>query len=207
MPARTLGIGPGRAARGDGRLPAAHAPAGPRSRTRSAARLLRLADGDQRPQLHPRLRCDLGRLDEADTRRSYEDLPADREEAAKAGFGEYRTHLNFMDLVDGPSASATMPTGGSARGSRTPSIRTGSSRPASSESGPRPTAERSTAGGRPMSKRLEGKVALITGTGGGQGRAAAVRFARGRRAGRRLRPVRAGQPGNGRYRAGRRRRR
>jgi meso-butanediol dehydrogenase/(S,S)-butanediol dehydrogenase/diacetyl reductase len=29
-----------------------------------------------------------------------------------------------------------------------------------------------------MSKRLEGRVALITGTGGGQGRAGAVRFAR-----------------------------
>jgi meso-butanediol dehydrogenase / (S,S)-butanediol dehydrogenase / diacetyl reductase len=28
-----------------------------------------------------------------------------------------------------------------------------------------------------MSKRLEGRVALITGTGGGQGRAGAIRFA------------------------------
>ena len=28
-----------------------------------------------------------------------------------------------------------------------------------------------------MSKRLEGKVALITGTGGGQGQAAALKFA------------------------------
>ena len=31
-----------------------------------------------------------------------------------------------------------------------------------------------------MTGRLEGKVALITGTGGGQGRAAALRFARER---------------------------
>mgnify|MGYP000318307850 CR=1 FL=1 len=29
-----------------------------------------------------------------------------------------------------------------------------------------------------MSRRLEGKIALITGTGGGQGRAAALLFAR-----------------------------
>jgi len=37
--------------------------------------------------------------DEADTRRSYEACQRMVSEAAKAGFGEYRTHVNFMDLA------------------------------------------------------------------------------------------------------------
>ena len=127
-------------------------------------------------------------------------------EAAKAGFGEYRAHLDYMDLAAGTYSfgdhayrrflekikDAVDPNGILAPGKQwiwPASYRRNGQTP----------------GGCPMSKRLEGKVALITGTGGGQGRAAAVKFAAGGRAGRRLRPLRGGQPRDGRDRGGRRR--
>ena len=76
-------------------------------------------------------------------------------EAAKHGYGEYRAHLDFMDLARrAVSASATTPSAASTRRSRTRSTPTASSRPASRGSGRRRCA---TGAGCAMRERRGGR--------------------------------------------------
>ena len=142
---------------------------------------------------------------EEETRRSYEHVQDIVREAANAGFGEYRAHLDSWTLPPAPTASATTPTGGSSKGSRTPSIPTGSWRRASSRSGQRPTERTINPRRMPDEQEAgrEGRADHRHRRRAGPGRGGQVR--RGGRAGHRLRPVRGWQPGNGRYRGGRRR--
>ena len=68
-------------------------------------------------------------------RRLFDALVAD---AKQAGYGEYRTHLDWMDPVAQTFDLTTMPSCGCSRRSRTRSIPTASSRRASRASGPPP---------------------------------------------------------------------
>ena len=71
------------------------------------ARLRGGSDPDELAQLHP---CDDGHLRHqrrGETRRAYDTSKLLVQEAAKAGYGEYRAHLDFMDLPRSSTASAT----------------------------------------------------------------------------------------------------
>ncbi len=59
------------------------------------------------------------------------------DEAASEGYGEYRTHIRYMDRSRPPMAGTTMRSGRCTRRSRMRSIPTASSRPANPASGPR----------------------------------------------------------------------
>ncbi len=84
---------------------------------------------------------------EAQTREAYAATKAMLEPAAKLGYGEYRSHVDFMDLVaDALRFQPTTPSGASPRRSRTCSIRTAFSHPASRASGPQPIADKTDEG-------------------------------------------------------------
>ena len=69
--------------------------------TRFGLDYLGLADHDQRPQLHPRLRLHLRRQRRGGLARGLRVDPGPDRGGRQGGFGEYRAHLDNMDLVQG----------------------------------------------------------------------------------------------------------
>ena len=73
--------------------------------------------------------------DAAQTRRAYDVVPRLAAEAGKRGYGEYRAHLDFMDLAADQYTFNDHAYRRFCERSRTPSTRTASSRPVATGSG------------------------------------------------------------------------